>query len=428
LASEHSKCPNCGGVLEYRADYRKFGCEECLSFFTDEQIKKMFKGKNSEKISKKTVSDEKNEEFCRGGLFECNSCGAEIITAQGKKTDSCPYCGGTVQKKEKLPPEYMPEYIIPFEITREKALEMFSENTGKFFMPSDLRSENRTEKITAVYVPVWMADCEVSIAMDGTGNVVKTWNHDVHRYTETREFAVERKADAGYSCVPSDACGKISAEYMSVSGGYDFSRMRRFEPEDLLAHPAEYCSADKGRAFRYVREKITGDVRSTLGKSVSEYADFTVRNEDIDILETQWSCALVPVWFMSWSCGGKEYRFAVNGQDGSFAGNPPVSVKKLSLFGFLAALLITVLYKLADVVFGFAGSPSESGFMFRSTGIGAIAGILLSLAGCFVLYRKYSTVVNHEPEKYPGAGETVFTARHDRYVRQYTTKVKAEET
>ena len=39
-----SKCPNCDGTLKYRADHRKFGCDSCGSFFTEEQVKKLFKG------------------------------------------------------------------------------------------------------------------------------------------------------------------------------------------------------------------------------------------------------------------------------------------------------------------------------------------------------------------------------------------------
>ena len=34
-----SNCPNCDGTLKYRADHRKFGCDSCGSFFTEEQVK-----------------------------------------------------------------------------------------------------------------------------------------------------------------------------------------------------------------------------------------------------------------------------------------------------------------------------------------------------------------------------------------------------
>ena len=37
------KCPNCGGNLEYKAGNQDFGCEYCLSEFTETEIKEIFK-------------------------------------------------------------------------------------------------------------------------------------------------------------------------------------------------------------------------------------------------------------------------------------------------------------------------------------------------------------------------------------------------
>ena len=428
MASEHCKCPNCDGVLEYRADHRKFGCESCLSFFSDEQVKTMFRGKSRSDSKEQKSSDGRAEEFCRGSLFRCSECGAEMITAYGKKLENCAFCGGTPDREESLPEEYLPECIIPFEITRDRAAEIFRESISpKKFAVSGLCSDDSLGRIRGIYVPVWMADCSVSINMNGTGKVVKSWVHDVHRYTETKEFAAERKADAEYTSVPSDFTGILGSDCSEFLQNYDFGKLKRIEPSDLLTHPAEYCTVNKGEAFRCVREKVTVDVRNVLKNSVSDYAEFDVKNEEIDILGTKWCLGLLPVWLLTFRSGGKTYRFTVNGQNGEFTGAPPVSVKKLALFGAAAVLGVTLLYRLADTLAGFSGSPESSGYAFRGYGIGAIAGTAAAITAIALLLKRYRPVHREISEVCNGEGETFFTAKYDRYVRQYTTKIKTEE-
>ena len=54
------KCPNCGGELQYKADKQKFGCDYCLSEFTDEEIKQIFSETENTDLSQnvdETVED-----------------------------------------------------------------------------------------------------------------------------------------------------------------------------------------------------------------------------------------------------------------------------------------------------------------------------------------------------------------------------------
>ena len=119
-----SKCPNCDGTLKYRADHRKFGCDSCGSFFTEEQVKKLFKGKG--RSAARPVMED--DEFCQGELYRCTVCGAEIMAESDLKIGWCFCCGGGLQKQGNLPAAYRPEGILPFEISREAAIEIFRDN------------------------------------------------------------------------------------------------------------------------------------------------------------------------------------------------------------------------------------------------------------------------------------------------------------
>lgn len=380
MSADYCKCPNCAGKLEYRADHRKFGCDSCQSFFSDEQIKKLFKGKN------------------HSGSADSQDDGSE-----------------------------RPAFTVPFEISREQALEIFRENAAsKKFLPSGLVS-SAPENIRGVYRPVWMADSEVSVKMNGTGKKVRAWICDVHQYTETREYASERKAEAMYSGVPAEYSGE--QEVQISADGYDFSRMRKFADEDLEKYSSEYISVNRGEAFRNVRGRVTEDIRRVLKKSVSDYSDFSVTNENIDILRTDWYYTLLPVWVISWTQGSREHSFTVNGQTGEFTGRMPVSLKKLGLTAGAVLVLITFIYRAAELMTGFAGDATAAGYFFKSTGAGILLGVIAAAVSSLFILKDFREKKDEKPvsEICPGDNDIKFTMKTDRYVRQYTTKIKTEE-
>ena len=57
---------------------------------------------------------------------------------------------------------------------------------------------------------------------------------------------------------------------------------------------------------------------------------------------------------------------------------------------------------------------------------GLIAGAIISLIVCAVVVHSYKTKRKVSPRSYITENETHFTVKQDRYVRQYTTKVKIE--
>ncbi len=421
-----SKCPNCDGTLEYRADHRKFGCNSCGSFFTEEQVKKLFKGKNKSQAARPIMED---DEFCQGELYKCTVCGAEIMAEADLKIGWCFCCGGGLQKQGNLPAAYRPEGILPFEISRDAAVEIFKDNLayGKL-SPSAFSSDEVLSGLKGVYLPVWMADCNVGINVNGTGRTVKSWIYGDQLYTEARDYSVERNGEAEYFSVPSDAVGKMDRDLMAMAGNYDFTKLQRFDPSDIFRYPAEYCPVNKGEAFKCIQEKVKEDTRKTVGKSVSKYTDFIPENEDIDILGTYWNYSLVPLWLLTYTSGRKTYRFAVNGQTGKFAGDAPVSPVKLSFWALVVFVTVALLTLVITTVTGFAGSADQSGFLVRSVGTGAVLGAFAAAVVCSIAVRSVRRPHEvPEPNTYAGDAETNFTTKLDRYVRQYTTKVKCKD-
>ena len=103
----------------------------------------------------------------------------------------------------------MADYVVQTQrgeyITKEEALHIFSGWCKKrWFLPSAFKEKQNLEKITGLYVPFWVADCNVHADLNAIGKQVKTWRSGDYRYTNTKEFAVRRMGQVGLDGIPAD--------------------------------------------------------------------------------------------------------------------------------------------------------------------------------------------------------------------------------
>ncbi|MBP0978999.1 MAG: hypothetical protein J6P89_12630, partial [Oscillospiraceae bacterium] len=107
-------------------------------------------------------------------------------------------------------------------------------------------------------------------------------------------------------------------------------------------------------------------------------------------------------------------------------GESPVSPVKLLFWGLLVFVTVVLLALVLSGGTGFAGSSGQSGFLFRSMGAGVLLGAVAAVAVCCAAVRSTRRTYESVPDTYAGDAETNFTTKLDRYVRQYTTKVKSK--
>ncbi len=333
------KCPNCGGELKFNAEKQLFSCEYCLSDFTEEQVKQIFKKNEETDLSEKNADKAVKDFEDHTNLYTCPSCGAEIMAEETTSATFCYYCHNPVILSGRLSGEYKPGRVIPFKVTREAAVDSFKRwCKSKWFIPKDFKSKRQLEKITGVYVPFWIADCKTNAGLNAVGKQIRSWTAGDYRYTETREFAVSRRADIKVKGVPADGASKIPDELMEAIEPFDYKESREFSMSYLSGFIANKYDVDKGKVFPRVRQRVNDACVSVLNESIVNYSIMVGKNVHIDILSTDWQYMLLPVWFMTYKYGGKMYSFAVNAQNGKTDGMPPLSYPRLLSFcGIIAA-------------------------------------------------------------------------------------------
>ncbi len=338
------KCPNCGGELQFKPDKQAFGCDFCLSTFTEDEIKEVCeKAENS--IPDPNEQKQQDDFAAHTMLYHCGSCGAEIITDDNQTATFCYYCHEPVILAGRISGDFKPNKVIGFRLTREDALSAFKKWCKKrIFLPKSFNTDEQLEKMTGLYVPFWVADCDVKADYSGIGKKVRSWVSGNYRYTETREYKIIRRADILASGIPADGESKIDDLLMESIEPFDYTQAKDFSMLYLSGFLADKYDVDKAGVFSRIKNRASQAAKITINNSIGGYTSVVPQSENYRVMDTKWQYMLLPVWFMTYKHNGEIYSFAINGQTGKLAGTPPLDKLKLGLFslgiGIIAAVII----------------------------------------------------------------------------------------
>lgn len=334
-------CPNCSAELRFDPKKQGFGCEYCGSFFTPEECKAA-----NEKLhlEQKEMAPQQEEFAENTNLYTCPSCGAELMTDQNTSATECYYCHNPVVLKGRLSGEYRPARVIPFKINKEQAHDIFKGWCKKrWFLPKTFSSESQLLHMQGVYVPFWVADCDVSGEMHAICKRIRSWTSGSYRYTEVKEFDVYRHASIQFNGIPADGASKIEDELMEAIEPFDYKETVDFEMAYLSGFLSDKYDIDRAGVFPRVSRRAVNGSDQLLRASMVGYDSVRVTQSDMHILGTKWQYMLLPVWFMTYQYKGKQYAFAINGQTGKQAGTPPLCKGKLMAVSAAVAVLCTAL-------------------------------------------------------------------------------------
>ena len=340
------KCPACGAALKFDAEKQDFICEYCDSVFKEEDFFKV-----DEKLVVDAEKAAGKEELENAVLYICPSCGAQVVTDETTVATTCYYCSNPVVLSGELSGELKPDYIIPFKIDKDGAIQKFRELCGKKkFLPKDFISESRLEEIKGVYFPYWYVDCRANGHINATSKQVRSWMVGDIRHTETTIMGHYRQGNMVINNMPEAALKNKDRDILKYVCPFDSSGFVPFSMSYLSGYFAERRNIESHEIRGQVEEKVKGFSREKL-KSTVNSVSVSVKDSSISVGDLSWRYNLLPVWVLNYKHKGKSYIYALNGQNGRVYGELPVCNKKLGvLFGAVAAASALIL-TLAEVLF-----------------------------------------------------------------------------
>ena len=316
------KCKNCGGNAVYHPDKKAMWCPHCDSLDSQERL------------------DSEN-------MKNCTNCGAPLEQI-GEFTSAlkCSHCGAYIILKDRVEGEMRPHLILPFEISKERAIEILKKEFGnRILTPDSFLNHATLEHFEGSYVPFWLYDYLTQIDYAGKATRVRVYHSGDYEVTETSHYQVVRKMDVHFDKVPIDASNRMADDIMDLMEPYEYRALQNFEEKYMSGFEGEAANFSESQEEERVKNKVKENAESLLAETIAGYTTCVPLHKNIDMIKQKAQVALMPVWVYHYHFRGKEYVYHVNGQTGKVIGKTPTDRKKALVYSTAVAIMAGMMWQ-----------------------------------------------------------------------------------
>lgn len=349
------KCPNCGADLHFNPETQTLICDHCLGNFSESDLETITSDENYNTPGEEYIEEVGSDSYTTESvnMYTCPSCGAQVVTDSLTSATICCYCHNPVVLTTQLSAEFKPSKVIPFKKDKDNALRTFKKwSRRKHFLPDDFASPSQLEKITGLYMPYWLVDCNTSGYLNATSKNTTRWIRGKYRYTKTDIYSVSRSASMSFSYLPHDASRKADDGVMDSIGPFNFNEIEDFSYSYLTGFMAEKYDVTKEEVYPAIKALATRSVLTELESSISGYDTYTINSSNVQIHDSKFHYSLLPVWILTYIYKGDTYLYAMNGQTGKTFGSLPLCKHKLNTF---STILFIILFLIVFFVLAMTG-------------------------------------------------------------------------
>jgi predicted RNA-binding Zn-ribbon protein involved in translation (DUF1610 family) len=335
-----AKCPCCSAPLRFDGEIGKLKCDACGNEYEEELMRQvddaMGQSSKEDEMAWETTGAEtwSGDETQKLHTYSCPSCGAEIVVDETTAATECVYCGNPSIMPGQMSGDYRPDAVLPFKKTKKDAQNAYKKLiAGKRLLPPLFAQENRIEKITGVYVPFWLFECDAEADMTFRAERTSVHTHGNYRVTDTDHFLVLRGGKIGFSNVPVDGSTKFQDNLTEAIEPFDHENEESFSTAYLPGYQAERYDVDADAAKPRADERVRESVREAFAATVSGYTSVVNQSASIRLEKGNVRNVLIPVWMLNTRWKDKTYTFAMNGRTGKIVGKLPIDKKRAFFWG-----------------------------------------------------------------------------------------------
>lgn len=338
------KCPNCGGSMVFDISSQMIKCEFCDSEYEVEKLDAISKAMTGAKEEQEATWDEYDEKNLSGmKSYSCSSCGAKVTVSDNTIATECVYCGNKITI-ESTSNTVAPDCIIPFKLDKNYAIDAFKKfYHGKLLLPSSFKSEHRINKITGLYVPFWLYDCDVDAKVSFIAENKQSFTSGDSEYVKIKYYEVNREGTLSFSKIPVDASKNMDNRYMDALEPYNFNDLIDYNAGYMAGYQADSYDEDSKQCADRANAKIKESVISEFKASAGNYDTINVKTCDISSKNNEIRYAFMPIWILNTKYKDKIYTFAINAQTGKLVGELPTSIPKFIGFSLASSVIVYII-------------------------------------------------------------------------------------
>lgn len=325
------KCPCCGSALVFDEKLQKLRCDACENSFDVDTLEKLADEKSdvSFQWDERTESRWTEEEQAEMHSFSCPSCGGEIMTDATTAATFCPYCESPAIIGSRLDQALRPDGVVPFQTSKADAQAAFLRFCkNKPLLPKFFVQQQRIEKITGIYVPFWLYDCQCQISGRYKATRVHRWSDARYHYTKTDHFLLHRDGTMDFEGIPMDGATKMDNAIMESIEPFDYSKIVDFKTAYLSGFFADKYDVAAKDGHTRVQQRIETTAESAVMGTCLGYSSVVPTYRNLQVSHGKCRYVLLPVWMLHTKYKDKTYVFAMNGQTGKLTGSLPISTKR----------------------------------------------------------------------------------------------------
>lgn len=335
------KCSKCGGYMTFDASLGKLRCLSCKQEEVVEDYEAEFEGYACQDEGNSYQDDEARQYLCR-------RCGSAIITDNRSAVSNCPFCGNLMTLGERLSGEDAPAQVIPFRISEKEAAKAFRKWRRKLpFSPHDFSRGEEAGKMLGIYFPVMCYDLRAQGEVTVSALRRERLNTPEDEREEISHYDLYRKNDLFFPQVLVSNSANISDSLLQKLCPFDFEHAQSFSTVHLSRCFSEKNVKSLEAVFPAAQKKAEKFVEEYILHSIHDYEEAVIDEKKYEIGKSAARYVLLPVWLVKHHGQEEEYIFAMNGQTGKVASDPPRSWVKVGtgvgLISFAAFLLFRII-------------------------------------------------------------------------------------
>lgn len=339
-------CPNCSADLIYD-ESKKYTCCFCHTVLTPKDEVLELEGGYY-------VGDAWNASLYHG--YRCENCSSEFIAKESNHVD-CPICASSSVKDLGAEIGAMPRRAIPFTQTKAQAEEVFLDYIrNNSVVGKIMATEENASLLRQVYVPMWVFNYEVIANVRLNANIRNKANESttimgfnvpgqiMERLSPIRSsisrFQQNRKGGKDMSDMPTeyttggvlswqgipfDASGVLPPTVMTALQPYDHAKLAKLNERILGNAPILALTKDPIASMEEFMERIKKWTRQMIMDAHAASYEIVHFSDKTDYPLGIGELVLFPIWFMKSEYEGREFFFAMNGQNGEVEAKIPMA-------------------------------------------------------------------------------------------------------